>query len=102
MPLLSNNQTIGRLFFIGVSGPELDRRTEKLLTEILPGGVCLFARNIKSAEQTRDLLDGIKSLLPFEPFISIDQEGGRVDRLRRIITPMPAANRFKKKEHVEE
>ena len=102
MPSPSIEQKIGQLFFIGISGPVLDVTTERLLNEISPGGVCLFARNIKTSQQTRDLLDGIRRISPLEPFLSIDQEGGRVDRLRRVITPMPAANRFKKVSHVEE
>ena len=102
MPPLTIEEKVGQLFFIGISGPELDKATETLLNEIRPGGVCLFARNIKSPQQTRELLDGLRVILPLEPFLSIDQEGGRVDRLRRIITPMPAANRFRQLTHVQE
>jgi len=91
MPL---RERIGQLFFIGISGPAIDPGTETILRELKPGGVCLFARNIKTPRQTRELLDGIREILPFEPFLSLDQEGGRVDRLRRIVTPMPAADRF--------
>lgn len=89
------NQKIGQLFFIGLPGPQIDDQTRGLLAEISPGGVCLFARNIREAEQTRNLLDEIRSLLVFTPFLSVDQEGGLVDRLRRIMTPMPAANKIK-------
>jgi len=102
MPPLTIEEKVGQLFFIGISGPELDKATETLLNEIRPGGACLFARNIKSPQQTRELLDGLRVILALEPFLSIDQEGGRVDRLRRIITPMPAANRFRQLTHVQE
>ena len=101
MPSLTIEQKVGQLFFIGVSGPELDGPTKMLLNDIEPGGICLFARNIKAPQQIRDLLDGIRSILPFEPFLSIDQEGGRVDRLRRVLSPMPAANRFNNTVDVE-
>lgn len=86
---------LGQLLFIGIPGAEVDAVTEKLLTEIRPGGVCFFARNIKSAEQTRDLTDAIRNLSEIEPLISIDQEGGTVDRLKRIFTPMPPAASIK-------
>lgn len=82
---------IGQLFFIGLKGSEIDAETRKLLEEISPGGVCLFARNIKTAGQTREFVNRIVEVLPVKPFLSIDQEGGSVDRLRRIVTPMPAA-----------
>lgn len=86
---------IGQLFFIGLSGTEIGDNNRELFEEISPGGVCLFARNIRSAEQTRNLLDETRAALPVEPFLSADQEGGLVDRLRRINTPMPAANNIK-------
>ena len=91
---LSVEQKIGQLFFIGIGGPELDQATSSLLAEVSPGGVCLFARNIKGFVQTRELLDGIRRSSDIEPFLSIDQEGGLVDRLRRIMTPMPAASKL--------
>ncbi len=89
------NQKIGQLFFIGIPGPEVDDATRELLTEIMPGGVCLFTRNIREAEQTRHLLDEIRDSLPVVPFLSIDQEGGLVDRLRRLMTPMLAASKLR-------
>src|SRR5688500_3520199 len=92
---LSLSQKIGQLFFIGVSGPEIDAGTRSLLDEVSPGGVCLFARNIREAAQTRQLLDEIGALLPARAFFSVDQEGGLVDRLRRVMTPMPAAGKVK-------
>lgn len=88
-------ERIGQLYFIGISGPEADDATRELLHEISPGGVCLFARNIREAAQTRKLLDDVRGVSKITPFLSIDQEGGLVDRLRRIMTPMPAANKMR-------
>ena len=84
-------QQIGQLFFIGLPGTELDAETRALIEHVKPGGVIIFGRNVASAEQLRGLLDGVRELLPVPPLASIDQEGGLVDRLRRISTPMPAA-----------
>src|SRR5947208_3465057 len=95
-------QKVGQLFFIGIAGPELDDATRELLDEVTPGGVCLFSRNIKEVEQTRRLLDGVRSSLATIPFLSIDQEGGLVDRLRRIMTPMPPANKLRSAEEAAE
>ena len=92
---LSIEQKVGQLFFIGIPGPEIDGPTRELLADVSPGGICLFARNIKGTEQTRTLLDDVKATLPVLPFLSIDQEGGLVDRLRRILSPMPAASKIK-------
>ena len=38
-----------------------------------------------------ELLDGVRELLPVPPLLGVDQEGGLVDRLRKIFTPMPSA-----------
>lgn len=92
---LTVEEKIGQLFFIGVPGPDFDEPTKTLIEEIKPGGVCLFARNIKEARQTRTLLDEIRSASAIAPLLSLDQEGGRVDRLRRLLAPMPAAGQLR-------
>jgi beta-N-acetylhexosaminidase len=106
MPLtslpLSTEEKIGQMFFIGLPGAELDATTGDLLRSIQPGGICLFARNIRSLEAVHDLLDQIRTALPVEPFLSIDQEGGLVDRLRRVLGPMPAAGKIKTVEDARE
>lgn len=84
-------QQVGQFLYIGLPGTELDAPTRELLNEVKPGGVIIFGRNVRSAHQLRDLLDGVRELLPVEPLVGIDQEGGLVDRLRKIFTPMPAA-----------
>lgn len=99
---LSIRHKIGQLFFIGIPGPELDEQTRLLLDEVSPGGVCLFARNIREAVQTRRLLDGIRDMLPALPFLSLDQEGGTVDRLRKIVTPISAAGRVRTRQEAAE
>ena len=88
---LSLEQQIGQLFFVGLPGPELDAETRQLLEEIQPGGIIIFGRNVAGPEQLRGLLDGVRELVHTPPLFGIDQEGGLVDRLRRIFTPMPAA-----------
>jgi beta-N-acetylhexosaminidase len=84
-------QQIGQLFYIGLPGAELDAETRALVEHIQPGGVIIFGRNVAAPEQLRALLDGVRNILPVQPLCGIDQEGGLVDRLRRIFTPMPAA-----------
>lgn len=92
MQSLTIKQKVGQLFFIGIPGTEMDSETESLLNEVSPGGICLFARNIREAKQTRKLLEDISQKLLVHPILSVDQEGGLVDRLRRVITPMPSVH----------
>ena len=84
-------QQIGQFLFIGLPGTELDAEARALVEEIQPGGVIIFGRNVAGPEQLRSLLDGVRELVRIPPLFGIDQEGGLVDRLRRIFTPMPAA-----------
>lgn len=91
---LTPEQKVGQLFFIGIPGPTVDDGTHSLLEDVPAGGVCLFARNIRDARQTRELNDELRLRLR-KPLLSIDQEGGVVDRLRRVMTPMPAANKVR-------
>src|SRR5215216_3878409 len=84
-------QQIGQFLFIGLPGTELDAETRALIEEVQPGGIIIFGRNVAGAEQLRSLLDGVRELVEVPPLFGIDQEGGLVDRLRRIFTPMPSA-----------
>ena len=84
-------QQIGQFLFIGLPGTELDAEARALVEEINPGGVIIFGRNVAGPEQLRSLLDAVREIVPTPPLFGIDQEGGLVDRLRRIFTPMPSA-----------
>ena len=84
-------QKIGQLLYIGLPGPEYSEEARSLVEHIMPGGVIIFGRNVDAPEQLRSLLDSVRESVPIEPLFGIDQEGGLVDRLRRICTPMPAA-----------
>jgi len=46
---------------------------------------------VAGPEQLRSLLDEVRNLVPTPPLCGVDQEGGLVDRLRKIFTPMPSA-----------
>jgi beta-N-acetylhexosaminidase len=87
----------GQLILTGVPGPHLDAETEKLFRRIQPGGFILFTRNIESAPQLRELIDDLRSLSEIEPIITIDQEGGRVSRLRLIGNEPPNAQQLRDK-----
>ena len=67
---------------IGISAPALTEDERHLLREHAPRGVILFSRNIESPSQLIDLNAELKSLLPPGAILMVDQEGGRVARLR--------------------
>jgi len=75
---------IGRLLVCALEGPDLLRHEEGALRELAPAGVILFARNLRSPAQVRDLVAGIRECCPAPAFVSIDQEGGTVNRLASL------------------
>ena len=93
--------SLGQLILTGVPGPQLDVETGKLFRRVQPGGFILFARNIESAAQLRKLIDDLRGLSKIEPIITIDQEGGRVSRLRLIGNEPPNAQQLRDKNDIE-
>ena len=96
-----NSDSLGQLILTGVPGLELDRETAELFRRVQPGGFIIFARNIKSAAQVRRLLDDLRAITKVEPIITIDQEGGRVSRLRMIGNEPPNAQQLREKGDIE-
>src|SRR6187455_1646969 len=88
----------GQLLLTGVPGLELDSETTALFRRLQPGGFILFGRNIRSAVQLRKLIDDLRDLSEVEPIITIDQEGGRVSRLRLIGNEPPNAQQLRDKD----
>src|SRR3954454_11993053 len=89
------NSPLGQLLLTGVPGTELDPATAALFRRVQPGGFILFGRNITSATQLRKLIDDLRDLSDIEPIITIDQEGGRVSRLRLIGNEPPNAQQLR-------
>ncbi|HEY2321712.1 MAG TPA: beta-hexosaminidase, partial [Thermoanaerobaculia bacterium] len=82
------------LFAIGLTGQSITDLERRILKDASPYAVVLFGRNIGGAEQLRELVREIKSLAARPPVMMIDQEGGRVDRLRHLIPGLPSAEGF--------
>jgi beta-N-acetylhexosaminidase len=95
------SNSLGQLILTGVPGKELDEETAKLFRRVQPGGFILFGRNIESPSQLRRLIDDLRSLSNVEPIIGIDQEGGRVSRLRLIGNEPPNAQQLRDKDNVD-
>src|SRR5919106_3804620 len=94
-------ESVGQLIMTGVPGKELDAKTARLFQKVKPGAFILFSRNIESAPQLRKLIDDLRDLSEIEPIITIDQEGGRVSRLRRIGNEPPNAQQLREKNDID-
>ncbi len=91
----------GQLILVGVPGLELDSESARLFQKIQPGGFILFGRNIQSPVQLRKLIDDLRALSDVEPIITIDQEGGRVSRLKLIGNEPPNAQQLRDRDDLE-
>ena len=92
---------LGQLIMTGVPGKEVDGDTARLFRKVKPGAFILFGRNIESAQQLRKLIDDLRDLSEIDPIITVDQEGGRVSRLRLIGSEPPNAQQLRDRNDVE-
>ena len=90
--------SLGQLLMSGVPGPELDPETAATFRRVQPGAFILFGRNIQTPSQLRKLIDDLRAISDVEPIITIDQEGGRVSRLKLIGNEPPNANQLRDKD----
>ena len=83
---------IGALM-LDIAGTHLTQEDIELLQAPQVGGVILFGRNIESPAQVRALTDHMRQIRP-DILIAVDQEGGRVQRLKQGFTLLPAMGHF--------
>src|SRR5512142_232866 len=83
-----------QLLGIGLTGTALTDLERRLIRDVAPYAVILFGRNIESPRQLRELVAEIKAMATRPPVFMIDEEGGRVDRLRSLIPGLPSAQSF--------
>jgi beta-N-acetylhexosaminidase len=74
---------------VDVAGPELEPEDRDILEHELVGSVILFARNCREPEQIAALVKDIHGLRSPPLLVAVDQEGGRVQRMREGFTVLP-------------
>ncbi|WP_409342291.1 beta-N-acetylhexosaminidase [Paenibacillus sp. MBLB4367] len=94
MQQMSLDEKIGQLVIVGLEGKEADNQTLDMIFKHKVGGFILFKDNIASADQTSKLLNTLKaanaSANAAAPlWLSVDQEGGRVNRLPAAFAAIP-------------
>lgn len=92
----SKEDKIGQLMCVGIESTVLDDNLKAFIDKYKPGSIILFKRNIQSSDQLANLNKLIKDYYKnknyIAPFIFVDQEGGRVDRIKSVYKPMNSAN----------
>ena len=92
---LSLEEKIGQMIMVGIEGNKITERTKKLVLKYKIGGFILYRKNFESYDEMVNLIKALKELnrqnkIPL--FISIDQEGGRVNRMPKEFLNFPSAN----------
>jgi beta-N-acetylhexosaminidase len=95
----SPEQSAGQRLMVGFDGTELNPDLRFLIKTLKVGGIILFARNLLNPDQIKHLCSSIQKYARScgQPplFISIDQEGGKVARLKEPFTQFPGNPKMK-------
>ena len=84
-----------RSFITGIKSITLSVKEKKFLQQYKPWGVILFSRNIKSLKQAKELTNQIKKIFKDKNYpILVDQEGGRVNRLKNVFNADALSGEF--------
>jgi beta-N-acetylhexosaminidase len=93
MKAFSTKQLAGQRLMVGFDGPDFSDEVKYLIDRLQVGGIILFAQNVKSPEQLKELCTAMQNYATATGnpplFIAIDQEGGQVARLKAPFTQFP-------------
>lgn len=101
---LSLEEKIGQMIIVGMNSTYITERTRNLILNHKIGGIILYRKNFKTYEDLLNLIKELKNINSVNKvplFISIDQEGGRVNRMPREILNLPAANKIAKTKNID-
>ncbi len=86
-------QKLAQMFVVGVPGTELSSASQEFLADYQPGGIIYFAQNYETPALVAEMSSEIQNTKSRENhlplFISVDHEGGRVQRFRKPFTHFP-------------
>lgn len=96
---LSIEEKIGQMIIIGMDTNHITDRIKTMIQKYKIGGIILYRKNFETYKDMLNLIKELKDLnkenkIPL--FISIDQEGGRVNRMPPEIKKLPSANHIAK------
>ena len=96
---LSIEEKIGQMIIIGMETNSITDRIRTMIQKYKIGGIILYRKNFSTYSEMLKLIKDLKDLnkenkIPL--FISIDQEGGRVNRMPKEIENLPAPNKIAK------
>lgn len=84
-------EKVAQLLMFAFHGKEYNNHIKSLVQELKIGGIIYFSRNFENKEVTRKINEKIQSEAKIPLFLSLDQEGGIVQRIIKDMTPFPGA-----------
>jgi len=87
---LTLEEKVGQLFFLGFQGFAPDTETLARIERIRPAGFIFSQRNIDTFDQFSALTSQFQQFNGLPNFLAVDSEGGRVDRLKHVFSPIPS------------
>ena len=81
MENMTLDEKIGQMIIVSYASSKVDNTLKNALTDVQPGGFILFGDNITTYENTLNFIKEVKSYVKIPMFISIDEEGGKIQRL---------------------
>jgi beta-N-acetylhexosaminidase len=86
------DELLGQLIIVQFAGQSATPEALRMVTDQGVGGVLSFAANIQTADQTRAMTSDLQRAAAIPLLMSVDQEGGPVNRFRAIVGPQPSAS----------
>lgn len=105
MKNLTLREKIGQMLIIKIQGKEITNETKRMIEEYKIGGIIFYRKNYDTYEEMINIINEIKKInhesgnIPL--FISIDQEGGRVNRMPRELKNIKSAGKLVTKDNIE-
>lgn len=88
---LSLDDELGQMMMVQVAGQDLSPDAVQMVNDQGAGGILFFAANIQSGAQIRSLTAQLQKMASIPLLLSIDQEGGVVNRFYKLVGPLPSA-----------
>ena len=95
-------EKIGQLFVLGFKGTFPSKKFISLLKDFQIGGVILFSENVSSSKNLKETISYLQSQVKIPLFIMIDQEGGKVNRIKKGLPLFPSNRYFGEKNDPKE
>lgn len=91
---MSLNEELGQLFIADFTNNDYNANNAAMVRDLHAGGIILYSRSVQTTAQTRALISAAQVDAQVPLLVSVDEEGGFVDRLQSVYGPRPSASQI--------